>query len=95
MGPRGKILHDAFHTESSEDPPEPQPCREAALPAALPPGIRNKHTQTTGSDSGHGVFSHSVSLCLIVIRLKKPTLSVWHQKLIERLFASYGPEPSN
>lgn len=40
MGPGGKILHDAVHPESQEDPGEPQPDGRAALPDAVPPGIR-------------------------------------------------------
>lgn len=39
MGPGGEILDHALHTESSQDPGESRPCRQAALPHALPPGI--------------------------------------------------------
>lgn len=39
VGPGREILHHTLHTESSQDPGEPWPRRQAAVPAALPPGI--------------------------------------------------------
>lgn len=39
LGPGREILDHAVHTESSQDPGEPWPHRETAVPAAVPPGI--------------------------------------------------------
>lgn len=50
MGPGGEVLDHAVHAESSQDPGEPRPRGEAALPAALPAGDTLSLDQT--DDSG-------------------------------------------